>query len=246
MSGMVLILGPVQFHDFEVPAEINLGGTQRLAIHYLSDGVKVIDALGRDDADISFSGRFSGPDATLRARMLDEMRVSGEAYALCWDVFLYSVVIKRFEADYRAGWWIPYRMTCAVLRDEASALIEAIASAAESVMGDVIGAEAYTTTAGVDVSAMSTLLNQPNATTLGTSAYSVTTAALAQTNSDLDSAVNAAAAALPSLTVATPGGPIPAIATVNAAVSSAGQLSSAVIARSYFGRAARNLANVSS
>lgn len=228
-----------------MPARINFGGTQRLAIHYLSDGTKVIDALGRDDADISFSGSFSGPDATLRARVLDEMRVSGEIYPLCWDVFLYSVVIRRFEADYRTGWWIPYRMTCAVLRDEASALIEAIASAAESVLGDVASAEVYTATAGVDVSGTSALLDQPNATTLGTSAYSAATVALAQTNSSLDNATGAASVALSGATVVTAGGPIPAIPILNAAVSTAGQLSAAVTARSYFGRAARNLANVS-
>jgi hypothetical protein len=245
MSGVVLILGPVEFHDFEIPARINLGGTQRLAIHYLSDGTKVIDALGRDDTDISFSGNFSGSDATLRARLLDEMRVSGEMYALCWDVFLYSVVIKRFEADYKTGWWIPYRMTCAVLRDEASALIEAIASAAESVLGDVVSAAAYTATAGVDASGTSALLTQPNATTLGTLAYSAAAAALAQTNANLDNTTSVAAAALSRPTVATTGAAVPAIATLKAAVSSAGQLSSAVTARSYFGRAARNLANVS-
>jgi hypothetical protein len=245
MSGVALILGPIEFHDFEVPAGINLGGTQRLAIHYLSGGMKVIDTLGRDDADISFSGSFSGSDATLRARVLDEMRVSGEMYALCWDVFLYSVVIKRFEADYRTGWWIPFRMTCAVLRDEASAFVEAIASAMESVLGDVASAGIYTAATGVDVSATSALLSQPNATTLGTSAYAAAAAALAQTNSNLDDTTSTAAAGLSGPTVMAAQGPIPAIAIMNAAVSSAGQLSSSVTARSYSGRAARNLANVS-
>lgn len=245
MSGVALILGPVEFQHFEVPARINMGGAQRLAIHYLSDGARVIDALGRDDADISFSGSFSGSDATLRARMLDEMRVSGQTYVLCWDIFLYSVVIKRFEADFRTGWWIPYRMTCAVVRDEASALIEAIASAAESVLGDVASAQVYAATAGVDVSAASALLNQPNSTTLGTPAYSAAVAALAQTNSELDNTASETAAVLSGQTAAMPGQPIPAIAMMNAATSSAGQLSSTVIARSYFGRAAHNLANVS-
>lgn len=245
MSGVVLILGPVEFQDFELPARINFGGDQRLATHYLSDGVKVIDALGRDDTDISFSGSISGPDATLRARMLDEMRVSGELYALCWDVFLYSVVIKRFEADYTTGWWIPYRMTCAVVQDEASALIESIVSVSEGVLEDIATAKTYTSVAQVDASVTSALLSRPNATMPGTSAYSVATTALAQTTSDLDGTMSEAAVALSGPTVATQGEPIPAIAMMNASVSSAGQLSSAVIARSYYGRAARNLANAS-
>lgn len=113
MSGTSLLLGVVEFQNFEVPSGINFGGSQRLAIHNLSDGTRVIDALGRDDADISFSGIFSGSDATLRARALDEMRASGLVYPLTWDVLLYSVIIKRFEADYKTGWWIPsYDVRC--------------------------------------------------------------------------------------------------------------------------------------
>ena len=47
-------LGSVSFRSFEVPATINVGGAQRLAVHRLLGGIRVIDALGRDDSDISF------------------------------------------------------------------------------------------------------------------------------------------------------------------------------------------------
>jgi hypothetical protein len=104
MSNVALLLGPIAFRNFEVPAAINIGGAQRLAIHRLLGGTRVIDTLGRDDTDISFSGTFSGPDATLRARLIDEMRVSGLSLPLTWDVFFYSVIIRKFEADYRSGW----------------------------------------------------------------------------------------------------------------------------------------------
>ena len=109
MSNVALLLGPVSFQSFEIPARINFGGAQRLAIHRLPGGTRVIDALGRDDSDISFSGTFSGPQATLRARAIDEMRVAGFSIPLTWDVFFYNVIIKKFEADYHSGWWIPYR-----------------------------------------------------------------------------------------------------------------------------------------
>ena len=63
MADVTLLLGPVAFQDFEVPCGVNFGGRQRLALHRLPGGSRVIDALGRDDAQISFSGIFSGSDA---------------------------------------------------------------------------------------------------------------------------------------------------------------------------------------
>ena len=245
MSGGVLLLGAVEFKDFEIPASVNFGGTQRLAIHHLSGGAKVIDTLGRDDRDITFSGMFSGSNATCRARMLDKMRVSGAVYPLSWDVFLYSVIIKRFEADYRSGWWIPYRLSCAVLQDEASALVTEIATATESILADIAAAGSYTTTVGPDVSPTLSAVSQPNATTLGTSRYSAASSALAQTSSDFNSPIASTEAALDGQAISMNGGPVSAVSAMNTATSSAGELASLVTARSYIGRAALNLASVS-
>ena len=110
MSNISFILGPVVFQDFEAAAGIAFGGQQRLVVHTLPGGVRVIDALGRDDAEITVAGTFSGQDATLRARLLDELRVSGATLPLTWDVFFYNVVIRDFQADYRNGYWIPFRL----------------------------------------------------------------------------------------------------------------------------------------
>ena len=65
------MLGPVVFRDFEVPERINLGGRQRLAVHMLPGGGRVVDAMGPDDAPIRWSGTFSGVDAAERVRMLE-------------------------------------------------------------------------------------------------------------------------------------------------------------------------------
>lgn len=97
MSGIALILGPVVFQDFEAAAGIRFGGEQRIIVHKLPGGTRVIDSLGRDDAEITLSGTFSGPDGTLRARMLDELRAEGSVLPLTWDVFFYSVVHSRFS-----------------------------------------------------------------------------------------------------------------------------------------------------
>lgn len=87
MPDVVLVLGPVAFADFEIPERIAFGGTQRLAVHKLPGGLRVIDALGRDDRELTWSGIFAGPDATARSRLLDLLRARGAVLPLTWDVF---------------------------------------------------------------------------------------------------------------------------------------------------------------
>ena len=158
MSDIVLLLGPIGFKDFEIPANIGFGGEQRLAVHKLLGGARVIDALGRDDTEITFNGIFSGSDATLRARGLDVLRAQGLPLPLTWDVFFYMVVIRSFEADYRSGWWIPYRIACTVVRDEAGALIDAGISLATSAVSDVASAVGQALTGGLDLSSTQALV----------------------------------------------------------------------------------------
>jgi hypothetical protein len=133
MSDVALLLGPIVFQDFEIPSGVNFGGRQHLALHRLPGGSRVIDALGRDDAQISFAGIFTGSDATLRARALDELRVAGIALPLTWDVLFFTVLISDFHAAYCNGWWIPYRIVCTILQDEASALLQPVVSLATAI-----------------------------------------------------------------------------------------------------------------
>lgn len=119
VSGVApLILGPIALHGFEVPETITIGGAQRLAIHRLPGGARVIDALGPDDADIVWSGIASGPEAAARIRTLDTLRRAGLPLPLAWDANAYTVVVSNFEADTVNPYWIPYRISCAVLRDD--------------------------------------------------------------------------------------------------------------------------------
>ncbi|MDR3525390.1 MAG: hypothetical protein P4L66_14965 [Acetobacteraceae bacterium] len=146
MSIPILSLGPVQFTDFELPASIIWGGTQSLAIHRMPGGARIIDAMGRDDAPISWSGIFSGQDAISRAHTLDQMRADGSVWPLSWQDFTYSVLIARFEADYRRSNWIPYRISCAVVSDNSGAPAVALLSASQSVAQDLAIASALSTT----------------------------------------------------------------------------------------------------
>jgi hypothetical protein len=147
--GVVLLLGPVAFQAFEVPPYIRFGGKQRLAVHTLPGGARVIDAMGRDDATIAFEGVFTGADATARARLLDVLRAEGGVLPLTWDVFFYSVVISDFEAEYHNGWWIPFRLSCTVLRDEAQGITAAVLDLASEVSADLGVAAGLSASAGL-------------------------------------------------------------------------------------------------
>ena len=244
MSEITLLLGPIAFQDFEVPSRITFGGTQRLAIHRLPGGARVIDALGRDDAELSFAGIFSGTDATLRARAIDELRSAGLPLPLTWNVFFYTVVIASFEADYRAQNWIPYRIRCTVLRDEASALIQPFVSLAAAAYADIGAALAPAAAAGFDLSIAQSAFADPNTAILGSTAYSQARSALVDMHAALGSGLGQAEASLAasSFTASANAG----IASLITATVASGQIGQLTQARGYTGRAIVNLANASS
>jgi hypothetical protein len=225
MSDFSLTLGPVAFAGFELPSSITLGGRQRLAIHRLPGGLRIIDALGPDPADIAFSGIFTGPDAADRARLLDVLRVAGATLPLAWDAFLYTVIIEHFEADYRSPWWIPYRLSCSVLRDEAAAVVTAVTELAPTIASDLLAAGSFATAASAAIATT-------GATTAGTTSYAAAQVALSGTVASLDGQI---AAAAPSLGASD----LPTV------VSAAGLLAQLTAARAYAARAARNLSNAS-
>ena len=222
MSDFSLTLGPVAFAGFELPSSITFGGRQRLAIHRLPGGVRIIDALGPDPADLAFSGIFTGPDAADRARLIDTLRMVGQPLPLAWDAFLYTVIVERFEADYRSPWWVPYRISCTVLRDEAAAIVSDFVGLDPALAADLLAAGSVAAAATVAVAA-------PNATIAGTAAYAAAQASIAATLATLDSQTAAAARSLAS-------GDLPT------AANAAGMLAQLSAARAYAARASSNLA----
>ncbi len=246
MSDIILVLGPIAFGEFEIPEQIRFGGFQRLAVHQLPGGQRIIDALGRDDCEITWSGAFTGEYATSRARLLDVLRVQGGALPLTWDVFFYSVVIASFEAEYRKSWWIPYRITCTVLRDEAEAIVETVTSLAVQTISDLGVASGLAAVGGVDLSAAQSAMGAPNATTPGTASYAATEAALSQSQTQIAQGINGADLQLAEIAAGStlPAAPSPAlagVAAVTGATATLGQLSSLTAATGYVGRSLANL-----
>ncbi len=243
MSDVVLMLGPIAFQDFEVPASVWFGGAQRLAVHRLVGGTRVIDALGRDDGQINFAGTFSGPDATWRARTLDELRAAGGALPLTWDVFFYTVLISSFQANYCNGWWIPYRISCVVLRDEAASLLPMIVPLAASVAADATIAVDQALGAGLDLSPIQASLAAAQATTRGTAAYAAAQSSLVAANTDLTVAIGGTESELANSEPSRVTDPDEGARRLAGATDVAGRLSALTMSRSYVSRAAINLAN---
>ena len=77
---VLLTLGGIIFQDFEVPDNIGIGGEQALVVHKLPGGARVIDAMGADHRDITWSGRFRSGNAEARARLLDSYRIGGKQF----------------------------------------------------------------------------------------------------------------------------------------------------------------------
>ena len=137
MSDAALSLGPIVFRDFEVPSSISFGGRQRAVVRYLGTGRRVTEAMGPDDATISFAGALSGPSATARAQELDTLRALGLPLTLAWDTLIYSVLITRFHAEYRNRLWIPYRISCHVISNPLFDHLETALSIADDTLASL-------------------------------------------------------------------------------------------------------------
>lgn len=117
----MLVLGPVAFAAFEVPERISFGGRQRVAVHRLLGGGRVVDAMGADEDEVAWSGAVSGPDAGARLRVLDGMRRGGRAWPLLWDGWRWQVVVTRLQVGAENPCWAPYRIRCTVLPEPGAA-----------------------------------------------------------------------------------------------------------------------------
>ncbi len=135
---VTLKLGGVVFQGFEIPAAINSGGEQMLVVHKMPGGNRTIDAMGPDDAEIRWSGRFRGSSAESRALLLDFMRRQGQQQLLTYSLHRYQVVVKKFEADFEQSYEIPYSIVCEVVLDETQALASLAVGFVEALASDVV------------------------------------------------------------------------------------------------------------
>jgi hypothetical protein len=110
-------LGSFVFQGFEVPEMVTWGGAQKLVVHKLIGGKRVIDSMGPDNAELSWSSIFLSSDASIRASQLDLMRKFGSPLELLFGDRYYIVVISDFSAEFRRLSYVPYKISCTILSD---------------------------------------------------------------------------------------------------------------------------------
>src|ERR1700726_708727 len=118
-SGAVT-LGPVTFLGQEVPERISIGGAQALRVYKYPGGQRTIDAMGRDDAPLAWSGIMIGPYAEQRMLLLDSLRVAGQPLTLAFGTMTYTVVIETFTGHYLRTNHCVYEIGCVVQQDNSA------------------------------------------------------------------------------------------------------------------------------
>ncbi|MGN6536407.1 MAG: hypothetical protein ACTHKQ_11850 [Mesorhizobium sp.] len=136
MAGVVI--GGIVLQDWEIPEHINFGGAQKLVVHKLIGGTRVVDAMGPDSSDVTWSGRFRGPDAMGRAQALDAMRAAGAQVPLFYLSTFLDVVVTTFHAEPERLYEIPYTITCTVVADPANDLLGAIVPGLDVIVSDAL------------------------------------------------------------------------------------------------------------
>jgi hypothetical protein len=233
-------VGSINLQDFEIPQSVRFGGRQRLAIHALAGGRRIVERLGPDDDDIQFQGIFSGPTAQARVVAFDNLRMSGEIVWLTWESFRRRVIIRSLTADYHSPWWIPYQIKCTVA-DQRQIAAPQQASLAAVLSADIGAALLYAVGAGTSLMTLQVAMSAANALIAGSADQSI---AIARTDSVMQS-VNGQVDQLSSVLVRSSPSNASASGLSDSYVSkvgAAGSLAAAVNVRSYVGRIGMNIA----
>lgn len=149
-----VVLGDFVFSGFEVPEFVHVGGRMGMQVHKMPGGKRVIDLLGDDPSDISWTGTFLDFFPQLKAQELDLMRAAGQALPLQWGSYFYTVIISEFSSDVLYG-RVRYSISCVVLRNEATALLGSDPSLSDSVQGDMSNASGVIDDGSFDTGASS-------------------------------------------------------------------------------------------
>src|ERR1035437_10225484 len=108
-----LTLGGIAFDGFSTPDSMGAGGKQAMAVHKLPGGRRVIDTLGPDEDNISWSGKFYGNDTEAQVLALDGMRAAGQVIPLQFGGMFRSVIIDTHSYHWRRfPVWAEYSINC--------------------------------------------------------------------------------------------------------------------------------------
>jgi hypothetical protein len=255
-SGLVT-LGSFSFQSMEVPDFIEIGGKHSLAIKKYVGGQRVIDAMGRDDAALTWRGIMLGPTAESRMLELDAIRASGQNVTLAFGTMSYTGVVSEFTGKYRRTNYVEYTITYEVMADNAAQPANPIASTFQQISADAEMVAAYVPSASgaasIAVAAAQAGVLVSGATELGTTAYNAAQGLVTTAQVAIGTGITAAGSTIAALTGATGilgtgagyQATFAAVQNMAGAVSAAGNLSNLVTASGYLSRLQTNLSNAS-
>lgn len=124
------------------PEQVKFGLKEQIVIHKMIGGARILDMLGDDPEDISWSGFFLGPDAVELAQALYALQQGKELLDLTFGLYNASVVISQLDLVYKKAFWVDYSITCIVvdqavggaLGDVGAAVIDVNAGAGDPVI----------------------------------------------------------------------------------------------------------------
>jgi hypothetical protein len=130
-----LTLGGIFFDGFSTPPEMPFGGRQAMVVHKLPGGARVIDTLGPDDANITWSGFFWGNNAYSNALALDGMRAAGSVVPLIFAGQYRSVIIESFIPKIRRlPVWVDYSISLMVYQNQSQGILGGVVSSIENLV----------------------------------------------------------------------------------------------------------------
>lgn len=135
-----LTLGDFEFVSFEVPESITVGAKQHTMVHKLVGGKRVIDVLGTDYENLSWSGWITGATAGDRTKALETMRDRGEALTFTLDDYRFKVVIGDFKSRFEHLYRRPFTIELIVVeRLDLTATGNALAGSLDALINSDVG-----------------------------------------------------------------------------------------------------------
>lgn len=132
----VLSLGGIQFDGFSTPPKMGAGGKQSMVVHKLPGGNRVVDTLGPDEDNISWSGEFFGNNSDASISALDGLRAAGGVIPLVFAGQFRSVIIDSFHYHWRRfPLWAEYEISCLVYQNPGLGVLTVALGGIEELVG---------------------------------------------------------------------------------------------------------------
>lgn len=128
-------LGGILFGPWETPSKISLPSGQKINKHVMIGGQRQIDAMGPDPAPLSWTGRARGQNAASDMQSVKAMCDAGAQVTLEWNEYTYTVVIEKFDPQYKTPIEWEYSITVEIVDDPSAGMGAASLSSLDSLVG---------------------------------------------------------------------------------------------------------------